>query len=135
MSPELIAPDQFGFEKSRPTKASDCYALGMVVYEIVSGELPFHNERDIAVFWKVVKGERPRRGAKFADRLWGMLEWCWAAHPDDRPSIEGVLQCLRTVSNLQESSAQEGVAFGESVHESFAANIHSLVYSYSRLNL
>ena len=34
MSPELIAPDRFGINDSRPTKKSDCYALGMVNYEV-----------------------------------------------------------------------------------------------------
>lgn len=135
MGPELIAPEQFGLEKSRPTKASDCYALGMVVYETVSGKLPFHKDTDFGVTLKVVKGERPRREAKFTDRLWGMVEWCWAAHPDDRPSVEDVLQCLEAVSDLRELPAQEGETFEESVHRHFAANIRSLVYSYSRPNL
>ena len=34
MSPELLVPDRFGVSDSRPTKQSDCYALGMVVYEV-----------------------------------------------------------------------------------------------------
>ena len=34
MSPELLDPDQFGIADHRPTKQSDCYALGMVVYEV-----------------------------------------------------------------------------------------------------
>ena len=37
MSPELIDPERFGIEGSegyRPTRRSDCYALGMVVYEV-----------------------------------------------------------------------------------------------------
>ena len=34
MSPELLDPDQFGVTDCRPTKQSDCYALGMVVYEV-----------------------------------------------------------------------------------------------------
>ena len=33
-SPELLDPEQFGLTDSRPTKQSDCYALGMVVYEV-----------------------------------------------------------------------------------------------------
>jgi serine/threonine protein kinase len=33
-SPELIVPEQFGLENSRRTKSSDCYALGMVIYEV-----------------------------------------------------------------------------------------------------
>ena len=34
MSPELLYPEQFGVSDDRPTKQSDCYALGMVVYEV-----------------------------------------------------------------------------------------------------
>ena len=34
MSPELLDPDRFGTGDCRPTKQSDCYALGMVVYEV-----------------------------------------------------------------------------------------------------
>ena len=34
MSPELLGPDQFGITDLRPTKQSDYYALGMVVYEV-----------------------------------------------------------------------------------------------------
>lgn len=34
MSPELLLPEQFGFEDTRLTKKSDCYALGMVIYEV-----------------------------------------------------------------------------------------------------
>ena len=135
MGPELIAPDQFGFEKSRPTKSSDSYALGMVVYETISGKLPFHNDTDITVSFKVVKGERPRREDMFTDRLWGMLEWCWAPHPNDRPSIEDVLQRLETTSNLRESPTSEEVTFEESVRNLFVSNIHSLVYAYSQLDL
>jgi len=34
MSPELLNPESFGLNDSRPTTQSDCYALGMVVYEV-----------------------------------------------------------------------------------------------------
>ena len=36
MSPELLDPERFGMpesEDNRPTRQSDCYALGMVIYE------------------------------------------------------------------------------------------------------
>ena len=104
MSPELIAPEQFGSKKGRPTKSSDCYALGMVIYETVSGKLPFHEHADLAVFVKVLKGERPaRRGARFANSLWKMLEMCWTPQPKDRPSVKDVLQCLEAVSISSEA--------------------------------
>lgn len=105
MSPELIAPEQFGIKKSCPTEASDCYALGMVIYETISGNVPFHECTDATVFLKVMTGKHPARGAMFSDRLWELLELCWAAQPGERPSIEEVSRRLNAVSNLLSSSS------------------------------
>jgi len=33
MSPELLDPEHFDSD-GRPTRESDCYALGMVIYEV-----------------------------------------------------------------------------------------------------
>ena len=103
MSPELLHPDQFGFEDSRPTKESDCYALGMVIYEVLSGQTPFTSLKDFVVMRKVVDGERPARpegskGAWFTDDLWGMIELCWTTRPDSRPNIATVFERLEQVS-------------------------------------
>ena len=100
MSPERIAPEQFGFKNGHPTIPSDCYALGMVIYETISGNLPFHKYTDFQVYMKIVKGEQPHRGVRFTDDLWKMLEQCWTIQPGNRPSIEDVLTCLGTDSKL-----------------------------------
>ena len=102
MSPELIAPQRFGLKNTHHTKSSDCYALGMVIYEIISGKLPFHEDADLTVFLKVVEGEHPPRGTRFTKGLWEMLEQCWVSLPNNRPNIEDVLQCLEMVSNFSE---------------------------------
>ena len=102
MSPELIDPESFGFKSSRHTKSSDCYALGMVVYEAISGRPPFHERSNHAVHVPVMKGQHPTRGAGFPEHLWRKLESCWAFQPDDRPNVEDVLQCLETASDFPE---------------------------------
>ena len=99
MSPERINPERLGLKDGRPTKASDCYALGMVVYEVLSGRTPFAPWKAILVAQKVLEGERPRRpegegGALFTDSIWGMLELCWKYQPDERISAKAVLPCL-----------------------------------------
>jgi serine/threonine protein kinase len=97
MSPELFNPEQFGFHNSHPTKSSDCYALGMVIYETISGRVPFYNSGDSAIMFKVLKGDRPSREGVFPDCVWEMVRWCWAPQPKDRPAIKDVLRCLQTV--------------------------------------
>ena len=105
MSPELFDPENFGLKDSRLTKHSDCYALGMLIYEVLSGHVPFfrHHGHPLALGLKILRGERPERpqevdGAWLTNEVWGMLEGCWKPSPGDRPRIEGVLQCLEITS-------------------------------------
>ena len=105
MGPELLDPDQFEFCDGRPTKGSDCYALGMVIYEVLSGKAPFPSLKEHIVMRKVLEGERPgipegADGVWFADGLWEMVNRCWATQPESRPSAETILDCLEGVSGI-----------------------------------
>lgn len=111
MSPELLCPEEFGLKTGRPTKSSDCYSLGMVIYETISGNPPFHEDTDTAVIVKVLKGERPRRTLAF-EGLWEMLQECWVAEPGERPSIEVVLQHLDACSISSTSRPMDGGMVG-----------------------
>ena len=99
MSPELFEPQRFGFEKIRPTESSDCYVLGMVIYEVVSGHVPFHQHHDLVIPGKVLDGERPPRDAWFTDSLWKMLERCWEPRPAARPNVDEVLRSAGRVQH------------------------------------
>ena len=125
MSPELIDPHRFGLGKSRPTKPSDCYALGMVIYEIISGNLPFHKDTNPTVCMKVVDGKRPPRGARFSGNLWKMLELCWADEPNKRPSVEDVLRCLETTSEPPSPGTDEDGGWSSATSTSGVSNATS----------
>ena len=99
MSPELIDPKRFGLKGGHPTKESDCYALGMVIYEVLSGRIPFAPSKSSVVILMVLEGRRPVRpqgeeGRLFTDAIWAVLELCWQPQPSNRTSVEEVLQAL-----------------------------------------
>ena len=116
MSPELIDPESFDLKKIRPTKESDCYALGMVIYEVLSGQTPFAPRGAPFVIQKVLRGGRPERpggdgGAMFTDGIWRMLELCWKHQPGDRTSVNAVLLYLEGTSlSPQTPSIVDGIA-------------------------
>ena len=102
MSPELLVPDKFGLKESSPTKESDCYALGMVIYEVLSGRTQFSGYPNPVVVLKIVCGERPSRpqgaqGIWFTDSIWRILELCWRHPPGDRINAKTVLMCLESI--------------------------------------
>ena len=103
MSPELFDPESFDLKDSRLTKYSDRYALGMLIYEVLSGQVPFSRYHGYAVVVRILKGDRPERpqgvvGTWFTDDIWSILGRCWEPVPGDRPGIRDVLQCLEMVS-------------------------------------
>ena len=102
MSPELLDPESFGLTDGRPTKESDCYALGMVAYEVLSGQAPFAPNTSLVVIRMVLEDKRPERpqGVEWklvTDVVWGILEHCWKPQPSERPSVETVLRSLEGI--------------------------------------
>ena len=71
MSPEHINPQKFWLTASSLTKSSGCYSLGMVIYETISGNIPFYEDSDLTALVGV-GGQTPRRGVR--DDLWRVLE-------------------------------------------------------------
>ncbi|KAF9781123.1 kinase-like domain-containing protein [Thelephora terrestris] len=103
MSPELLRPEEFGFKDCQSTKESDCYALGMVILEVLNGQVPFaHSPGNVAIMEKDIRSRHPKRPEAtwmwFTDDLWGVLKQCWSSQPKDRPTVETIFGCLERAS-------------------------------------
>lgn len=103
MSPELVDPTEPGQLRVRPTRESDCYAFGMVVYEVLSGQAPFARYSGFIVTRVVLEGGRPDKpegvpGGWFPDTIWELLGCCWEHQPANRPNLNAVLLCLQDAS-------------------------------------
>ena len=118
MSPELLYPERFG-SNGRLTRASDCYALGMVIYEVgwlyssrcslthvsqvLTGLQPFHRLTACAVVVVVMEGKRPERPLEaksvgFSSTLWELVGLCWKESSSARPTAKQLLDHLSAAS-------------------------------------
>ena len=102
MGPELLDPKRVGLGESRLTRESDCYALGMVIYEVLCGCSPFGTGNSFVDLFGVLGGKRPERpqgetGRLFTDGIWDLLQLCWKVEPRERANAQDVLLCLEGV--------------------------------------
>ncbi|TCD63897.1 hypothetical protein EIP91_004806 [Steccherinum ochraceum] len=90
LAPELIHPERFGLESTRPTCASDVFSFGCVVVELFSGQAPYAGSSDVQVMIRVPLGLRPSRPASrgafaISDALWNVVTKCFEQSPHERP--------------------------------------------------
>jgi serine/threonine protein kinase len=105
MAPELLCPSKFNKTSSRPTQPGDIYALGLVIYEVLTGFQPFREEKwgECEVVFHVMNGVRPTKPADaeqigFGDGTWELVEECWIEDSTRRPTIDQVLRHLTHVA-------------------------------------
>lgn len=87
-TPAFVAPEMLAGQSARPP--ADVYAFAMVCYEVLSkGRYPFDDQPSIAaLLYKVaVAAERPDRPEGVDDRVWQLVEQCWAQDPQNRPDF------------------------------------------------
>lgn len=80
MAPEI-------WTKIEYSPASDVYAFGFIVYEIITIEEPFKNCDMFEIRSKVLKGDRPNIDSSITDSYRDLFERCWSQEPEDRPNF------------------------------------------------
>lgn len=82
------------------TEKADVYSFAMVLFELISQELPFADVDDCDVMRLAAKGERPDMEAVPPDtpaNLVDLMESCWAPKPGDRPSFGLICNTLSEI--------------------------------------
>mmetsp|Transcript_45337 Transcript_45337/g.72798 ORF Transcript_45337/g.72798 Transcript_45337/m.72798 type:complete len:715 (-) Transcript_45337:2287-4431(-) len=107
MAPEMIMRAEW-------SDKIDIYALGIMIWEVLSGEIPYVNESPESVggFINYVCVERKRpllHSIKTRDvKLEKLMQICWSHDPEDRPITSHILNVLESSSDDFSSQPDKG---------------------------
>lgn len=91
-----VAPEIL--QGNKPTAAADVYSLGITMWQLISGETPYHNLRGHTVIYKVVTAEYrpnlPKIHCTEDERYLALIKRCWSQSPKSRPTIQEVINEL-----------------------------------------
>ena len=64
--------------------------------KVFTGKVPFDDDASVETMVAIMDGKRPSRPIHEAltDRLWGLMQQCWAQDPCERPQMSEVLKFL-----------------------------------------
>jgi serine/threonine-protein kinase len=85
-TPAYMAPEQLRADS--PDSRTDVFALGVIAYEMLSGDLPFSRGSLTDVILAQARGARPltERDAALPDALDGAIRRALSLNPEDRPA-------------------------------------------------
>ncbi|KAF9364404.1 Mitogen-activated protein kinase kinase kinase 7 [Mortierella sp. NVP85] len=130
-----IAPERLTKNGTRFTNECDIYSLGMVFWEISSGRPPFdhliaacsvEDGTLMSLAQNIVSGRRERTVQGTDPVFEDLYTRCWSPNPQDRPSLDWVIQTLGALLNKPTS------ALLRQMEEMSLAEDHSSRPAYSK---
>ena len=94
-TPAYVAPESA--EGREQTAAVDVYGAGIMLFELVSGQPPFHGDGPLQILHAHLTQE-PRRPSAVPEPLWTVIERCLSKDPAQRPTAVTLATALRTVA-------------------------------------
>ena len=95
-APEVLQTNEY-------SKKSDVYSYGLILYEMMTTEIPFEEINSFADMYRkiITNSVRPEFNVEVPDCYRKLIEWCWLPNPDDRPTFDEIVNILKIESEFR----------------------------------
>eukprot|EP00002_Diphylleia_rotans_P029038 TRINITY_DN5882_c0_g1_i1.p1 TRINITY_DN5882_c0_g1~~TRINITY_DN5882_c0_g1_i1.p1 ORF type:complete len:203 (-),score=41.27 TRINITY_DN5882_c0_g1_i1:30-638(-) len=88
LAPEVLRGERY-------SEKADLFSYGILCWEIIMGDLPYRNIDPLRLSTEVLKGMRPTVPTSGPLPLITVMQKCWDAQPQNRPSFDSVYRTLK----------------------------------------
>jgi serine/threonine protein kinase len=131
IAPEVIVEKETTF-------ASDIYSIGIIMWEISSGQPPFIDDKnDYDLVIKIINGTRPEIIPETPLEYKELMEQCWDADSTKRPNANDLSNKINKInrSYYQSEKQQANSNNGNVIIKSNPSTVNSLARNFSKLHI
>jgi serine/threonine protein kinase len=99
---QWTAPEVLRLEQH--TDKSDIYSLGVVLWELVTYEIPYDGHQNSVICESVLRGERLHMPSNIPSNFRVLIDKCCAQNPNDRPNSSDLIGMIGECINIQSKS-------------------------------
>lgn len=89
------------------SKASDIFSLGVILWEVWTGKRAWGDARAVQIIFAICRGDRLPVPEDMPAELSRVMTQCWTLDPNERPSIEEIIQVLEALPIGDEEEEEE----------------------------
>lgn len=90
MAPEVLSSQRYD-------EKADVYSFAIILWEMLTGEVPYRGLRDIQVAMTVInQNNRPKIPKNCPPNLSKFIRLCWSTDPDKRPEFKKIVKVLES---------------------------------------
>ena len=94
-TPAYMAPELF--EEGAYSNKIDVFSFGLILYELLTTQRAFNEERVYAHIKNLGEGKRPEIPDTVSPGMQGLIKACWHNDPEARPSFAEIYRTLRKI--------------------------------------
>lgn len=134
-TPVYLAPEIW--KKNAYSAAGDVYAFSLIVYEIMTNEIPLKGFDQEKIFEEVIQNHhRPEFKCQISESYRQLIEKCWLDNPVERPNFDSILTQLKNdpgfiTKNVNKDEFFDYVEFIDQFHSSRDKN--QRIYSFEEI--